>query len=156
MLPQSVAVAPNVHDVAVMHEAVDERAGHDFIAGELPRLERVEGTLEWVRGRAHGQSPHSPRQTCRVFACQEYRIFSRHRHCRKCGRQSFEGRRFDGRLTRPANSSKGRHQQTIVNCGLQPLLRRVVFRISVACEVANHALSPLHPPYPTCRSETNQ
>ncbi len=38
VLPQSVAVAPDVHDVAVMHEAVNERGSHDFIVEDFAQF----------------------------------------------------------------------------------------------------------------------
>ena len=40
VLPETVAVAADVDDVTVMHQAIDERGGHHFIAKDFaPRFE---------------------------------------------------------------------------------------------------------------------
>ena len=43
MLPEAVAVAADVDDMTVMHEAIDERGSHDLIAEDLaPKVENGE------------------------------------------------------------------------------------------------------------------
>ena len=38
MLPHAVAVAPDVDDVAVVEQPIDERGGHDLVAEDVPSL----------------------------------------------------------------------------------------------------------------------
>src|SRR6266568_8993928 len=49
--PHAVAIAPNVDDVTVMHEPVDQRAGHDVVPEDLAPL------LEALVAREHGGGP---------------------------------------------------------------------------------------------------
>jgi hypothetical protein len=51
VMPHAVAVAANVHDVAVMDEAIDQRGGHHLIAEDLAPLREA-----LVRGE-HGTRP---------------------------------------------------------------------------------------------------
>ena len=50
MLPHAVAVAPDIDDVTVVNQTIDESSGHDFVAQDLAPL------FEALVGGKHGTS----------------------------------------------------------------------------------------------------
>src|SRR5579862_7566884 len=65
MLPEPVAIAPDVHDVTVMDQAIDQCGGHDLVAEYLaPLLEafiaRQDGGGVFVAAREQLEKEHRP------------------------------------------------------------------------------------------------
>src|SRR5262249_18418116 len=73
VLTEPIAVAPDVDDVTVMHEAVDERRGHDLVAENLaPLLEalvrRQDRRGRFVAAAEELKEEHRPRPRDRQVA----------------------------------------------------------------------------------------
>ena len=64
MLPHAVAVAPDVDDVAVVEQPVDERGGHDLVAEEVPAL--LEALVGGEDGGGDPCARHWQAERCRA------------------------------------------------------------------------------------------